>query len=110
MIPNPPFLQGSASSCRSSSVTVFLPVMAGMNLCLSTSSSRAMWSEMPGVVLMRYTYVYFAVSPCVSTAYAACGSVFATSERSNSSTHEDTFVATMSLRKESLPKAEPRYL
>ena len=56
MIPSPPFLQGSASSCCSSSVTIFLPVMAGMNLCLSTASSGAMWSEMPGVVLMRYDH------------------------------------------------------
>ena len=75
MIPNPPFLQGSASSCCSSSVTIFLPVMAGMNLCLSTALSGAMWSEMPGVVLMRYEHLLY-ISPCVSAAYAACGSVF----------------------------------
>ena len=104
MIPSPPFLQGSASNCRSLSFIVFLPVMAGMNLCLSTSSSGAMWSEMPGVVLMRY--VHFAINPCVSAAYTACGSVFATSARfSTSSTHVDIFVAAKSLRKESLPKA-----
>ena len=64
---------------------------------------------MPGVVLMRY--VHFVIKPCVSAAHAACGSAFATSERFSSlSTHEDIFGATKSLRKESLPKAEPRFL
>lgn len=58
-------------------------------------------------------YVHFAINlaiKCVSAACAATyGSVFATSERfSSSSTHEDIFVATKSLSKESLPKAEPR--